>query len=347
MARSSRNRRVALVIGLGIFVAAMVISLIDATSFTPSISSSSKGPSTPYVAPTQSTLVRTTCTFVDATRSTPDLQSANGVLVPSRTLRTEIRYLAGSDTRDIPLLVFAHGYGVTPDTYNRLLNAWARAGFVVAAPFFPLTTPHGIALEGGLDTEGDLTNETADLIFVTREVLAMSRTPDGACKLPSGLINPAKLVLAGHSDGANAVAALLDTAVPSPITYSAQLLLEGQKIPNFVYRSHIAVPTLMVQSNGDTCNLPRTARSLFRSIPGADKRYLELKRAHHLPPFSGTDSGAFGTVVASTTWFLRDSLGIQRAGAPPRLSSEVARLLAPGKLPAVIPPREPALCSQH
>ncbi|NNN09190.1 MAG: chlorophyllase, partial [Acidimicrobiaceae bacterium] len=35
------------------------------------------------------------------------------------------------------MIVFAHGYDVSPDIYSALLNSWVRAGFVVVAPFFP------------------------------------------------------------------------------------------------------------------------------------------------------------------------------------------------------------------
>ena len=37
-----------------------------------------------------------------------------------------------------PLVIFGHGFAVTPGPYASLLEAWARAGYVVAAPIFPL-----------------------------------------------------------------------------------------------------------------------------------------------------------------------------------------------------------------
>ena len=76
----------------------------------------------------------------------------DGRSVP-RSLTTIIRYPAvGSPSRNdrlvaapaksagpFPLIVFAHGFNITPTPYAPMLRAWVRAGFVVAAPIFPLT----------------------------------------------------------------------------------------------------------------------------------------------------------------------------------------------------------------
>ncbi|MFI5889143.1 alpha/beta hydrolase family protein [Actinoplanes sp. NPDC051513] len=38
-----------------------------------------------------------------------------------------------------PLILFSHGLNAVPEDYAELLTAWARAGFVVAAPSYPYT----------------------------------------------------------------------------------------------------------------------------------------------------------------------------------------------------------------
>ena len=68
-----------------------------------------------------------------------------------------------------PVVVFAHGYNVTPLTYHDLIHHLASSGFVVAAPSFPLETA-GAPLD-----ENDLSNEPADIKFVLTEVLAAGR----------------------------------------------------------------------------------------------------------------------------------------------------------------------------
>ncbi len=81
--------------------------------------------------------------FIDRTRL---IRLPGGRLVP-RTLVTLVRYPAsGPATRvafpgaqpdrfagPFPLVVFGHGFAVTPAIYASLLTAWARAGYVVAA----------------------------------------------------------------------------------------------------------------------------------------------------------------------------------------------------------------------
>jgi len=70
-----------------------------------------------------------------------------------RQLVTVIRYPAAVESSRVdvlaapparsagpfPLVLFAEGYDITPAPYARLLQTWAQAGYVVAAPIFP---PH-------------------------------------------------------------------------------------------------------------------------------------------------------------------------------------------------------------
>src|SRR5437764_796260 len=66
-----------------------------------------------------------------------------------RVLTTSVWYPAAPGG-PFPLVVFAHGYNVTPAPYAGLLQSWARAGYVVAAPTLPLTNP---GAGGGPDAE--------------------------------------------------------------------------------------------------------------------------------------------------------------------------------------------------
>ena len=100
---------------------------------------------TPAVAATSSTPVATTTmTFVDTSRSTPPWDGTPARA--SRTLVTTIWYPARSGSATTarqgpyPLIVFAHGLGGSPQLYSKLLTAWAAAGYVVAAPLFPLSS---------------------------------------------------------------------------------------------------------------------------------------------------------------------------------------------------------------
>jgi chlorophyllase-like protein len=131
-----------------------------------------------------------TLRFVDDSRT---IRLPGGRRVP-RPLVTVVRSPATRGAH--PLIVFGHGYALTPATYTRLLNAWARAGYVVAAPLFPLGNAHA---PGGPD-ESDLVNQPRDISFVIASLLALSGNPNGVL---AGAIDPSSIAVAGHSDGAD------------------------------------------------------------------------------------------------------------------------------------------------
>src|SRR6202043_2294615 len=91
-----------------------------------------------------------------------------------------------------PLIVFGHGFAVTPAPYADLLRAWVRAGYVVAAPVFPLEN----ADAPGGPNEADLPNQPADMRFVIAGLVAASNADKG---LLHGLIDESRIAVAGHS----------------------------------------------------------------------------------------------------------------------------------------------------
>ena len=93
-----------------------------------------------------------------------------------------------------PLVVFAHGYNITPAPYARLLRAWVRAGYVVAAPIFPRSNA---AAPGGPD-ESDLVNQPTDMSFVITRMLRGDARRRG---ILSHLLNPHAVAVTGQSDG--------------------------------------------------------------------------------------------------------------------------------------------------
>lgn len=122
--------------------------------------------------------------------------------VEPRTLRTYVRYPAlgpagGTDLRNapaaridgpFPLVIFGHGFAVTPGLYAHLLQTWTHAGYVVAAPVFPL----GNANAPGGPNESDLVNQPADMRFVISQLLATSSDASGPL---AGLIDSDRHVL--------------------------------------------------------------------------------------------------------------------------------------------------------
>ena len=64
-------------------------------------------------------------------------QPSSAGWLPYRSLPTTV--FAPVQPGPWPLLVFAHGFATNPDAYTPLLTAWAAAGYVVAAPEFPIS----------------------------------------------------------------------------------------------------------------------------------------------------------------------------------------------------------------
>lgn len=226
--------------------------------------------------------------FVDRSRVARPLHGAPR----PRVLETILRYpaqgasgaLDASDASPLsgehPLIVFAHGFDVTPATYSRLLQAWARAGFVVAAPVFPLERS---GAPGGPD-EADLVNEPGDIGFVISQLLAQSGAPGGPL---AGLIDPAKIAVAGQSDGGEAALATAYSHRLRDSRVRAAVILSGAEMSGIGGYGFApgAPPLLAVQGTADTTNEPRYTYAYFRSAR-RPKYLLRLLGAQHLPPYT-------------------------------------------------------------
>jgi predicted dienelactone hydrolase len=66
--------------------------------------------------------------------------------------------------------MFAHGFIGHPEKFTKLFAAWADAGFVVAAPAFPLTNSHVPEVK-----VSDVVEQPADMSFVLDNVLALDK----------------------------------------------------------------------------------------------------------------------------------------------------------------------------
>jgi pimeloyl-ACP methyl ester carboxylesterase len=278
----------------------------------------------------------TRCVFVDSTRSVLNYASTPpSVISHHRILVTEIRYPTSSSTSTsaeqvgavpairaggFPVVVFAHGFNTTPDLYAPLLDAWAQRGFVVVAPIFPDENPVQVARQGGSNAAYDLWNEPADLVFVTRQVVASSTSKSKQCPLVRSLINPSQIALAGHSDGGTVVGMLALSTGKDPqgiayptlrasLHFRGAIVLSAKEDGVSTYQSLSSTPSLLVvQSAADRCNAPEGALTLYRAMHQNRKWFLELLTAHHLPPFDGVDVRAFNVTVGVTTRFLQIAL---------------------------------------
>jgi predicted dienelactone hydrolase len=261
------------------------------------------GASAAVAAPAQQRDLPKVLHFVDTSRT---IALPHGKTEP-RPVWTEFWYPPARDgTGPFPLIVFGHGFAATPWWYRRLLRDWAAAGYVVAAPIFPLANANA---PGGPD-ESDLVNQPADMSFVITRVLAASA---GTTSPLAGLVDPEKVAVAGQSDGAVTAFA---AAYESPFyddRISAAVSLSGAILGPSRLVEHTAVPLLAVQGTADRTNPPKYAHRLFRSV-GRPKFLLLLHGAGHLPPY--TQPGPrFATVMHVTVAFLDHYLGDGPLGA--------------------------------
>jgi alpha-beta hydrolase superfamily lysophospholipase len=227
--------------------------------------------------------------FVDHTRT---IRLPDGKRVP-RLLTTFVR-IPRAEGRH-PLVVFAHGFALTPAIYAHLLDAWARSGYVVAAPLFPLERADA---PGGSD-ESDLINEPRDLSIVIDRLLALDGAPRGVL---AGAIDRSRIAVAGHSDGAvAALAAAYDSRFRDPRVRAA-IVLSGARLGGMGSFPRRGPPLLAMQGTADTTNPPSATSAYFSQAP-RPKFLVWLLGASHLPPFT-SQAPQLGIVERATTAFL-------------------------------------------
>ena len=293
--------------------------------------------------------------FTDSSRTT--LNYTSGKTEPGRTIGVEIRYPTdrGSPAHEnlnaplsrrahYPLIVLAPGYRLQPENYAALLDAWVRDGFIVAALEFPDTTypesepPYAAGLPHG-SPESDVFNEPADVAFAIRRLVSTAATKKSWLH---GLIDEGAIVLAGHSDGGEVVAALVyDKSVDVPrVQVRAVAVLSGGEFPianqSYSQPENATVPLLVIQSATDLCNPPWRAVQLYDAV-GAPKDFVELDNATHLGSYDGSQHQAFSVVASETEAFFDRALGTSRvtpaqlsaAGSVPGVASFTSASIAP------------------
>jgi dienelactone hydrolase len=245
--------------------------------------------------------------LVDHTRRAHFQNGASG----PRVLVTYVRYPANGHG-PFPLIVFGHGFALTPQVYGRLLDTWTRAGYVVAAPVFPVENANA---PGG-PSERDLDNQPGDMSFVASRLIAPASPFHG-------LVDPERIAFAGQSDGAEtALSAAYDRRYLDR-RVDAAVILSGAALTGFTSPPPGSPPLLAVQGTRDPFNAPSTTADYYR-LMRRPKFLLWLLGATHLPPYTTGDRWA-NVVGRATTAFLDHYL----RGAP------LSRLITAGMSPGV------------
>jgi predicted dienelactone hydrolase len=174
-----------------------------------------------------------TLTLVDPDRPTDADGGRDRPAQPDRTISVLLLYPAEGDagtTTEVapdrppapgrfPLVVFSHGWTAEGPRYEGRLKEWARAGYVVAAPTYPLSSGAGGVL-------ADYVNQPADVSFVIDELLAL-----GADDPLAGAIDGDAIAAAGHSLGAiTTLGVTLNSCCADP-RIGAAVQISGVRLP--------------------------------------------------------------------------------------------------------------------
>lgn len=213
-----------------------------------------------------------------------------------------------------PIVLFATGFDLNPIDYYPLIQGWVQAGFVVAAPIFPLTSQaalsqHNVNLnnEGQSDLyESDLLNQPQDIKAALANLNAIAS--NGGSSL-YGMLDLSSVALAGQSDGGDTVLAAAYNSCCVIPGIKALAVLSGAEFPPYggSYFSTPPLPLLVTQGSADTVNPPADSQQIFAQAPPT-KYYLNLVGADHLAPYTANDpyeQTVLGVSVAFFDFYLK------------------------------------------
>ncbi|MGI8796036.1 MAG: alpha/beta hydrolase family protein [Acidimicrobiia bacterium] len=228
-------------------------------------------------------------TFVDPSRPTDP-----PVGTPGRTLVTTIRFPQTGGP--YPLIVLAHGFDGHPRKFTELTEAWARAGYVVAAPTFPLTNDE---LGPGRTVVADYTNQPADVSFVIDEMLELSEGKDDPLR---GRLDGDRIGVAGLSvGGVTTFAVTYNTCCRDP-RIDAAITMAGARFPYDGEYELAGVPLLLFHGDADP-SLPYAGSVEAYADAAAPKFFVTVLGGGHSPPFEDDDDPADEMVTAVTIDF--------------------------------------------
>lgn len=252
------------------------------------------GVTTPHLAsPTTSLPVATfTVTLVDPDRWTPwrgSTPAHAGRILPTTVVHP-------TTPGPWPVVGFAHGFATSPAAYQPLLEAMARAGYVVVAPEFPISGSNG----GGAPRRDDIPGQPGDVSFALSWAQAAGGDPGSPL---FGLADATRLGAVGHSDGGITTAAMaLNTATLDGRLRGTAVLAGGLwSIPGGAWGPVSSGAVLVQQGSADTVNPWWIGREPY-DVAGPDKVFSTIWGGDHQSAY--VDGPMAGTVQAELVAFL-------------------------------------------
>ena len=231
-------------------------------------------------------------TFVD--RSRPTDATPGSEAKPERTFETLVTYpAAGSPGRaaspdapaasggPFPLVVFSHGSGVSsPVRYELLFNAWAAAGYVVAAPKYPLTST---SLP---NANRDAMNQPTDVSFLISEMIRLGADRGSPY---AGLIDGERVAVAGHSLGAATTLGVAFNGCCVDRRIDAGIVMAGGQayFPPEQWFGTIRTPILVVHGDDDRIVRIADGQKVYADA-SPPKAMLTVFGGDHNRPYGGS-----------------------------------------------------------
>lgn len=289
----------------------------------PTGSVAATGPSAPAgtVAPAPHgpyPVLRRTVTFVDTSR--PTEAGAQTPAHPERTLETHLFVPDGPGP--FPLIVFSHGLSGHPTKFSHLLTAWATAGFVVAAPAFPLTND---TVPASSKNWTGLGAQPGDVSFVIDRMIAADHDPADPL---AGRIDTDRIGAGGLSLGGATTYGVTFHDCCRDRRIKAAEVLSGARLPvsgtgEFVLDGH--VPLLVMHGDQDLA-LPYASEVETFQLARPPVWFVTLIGGSHAPPFEDAESPWDALDEQTTTDFWSGTLG----GDPAALARVTTDATVPG-----------------
>ncbi|MFC4855481.1 alpha/beta hydrolase family protein [Actinophytocola glycyrrhizae] len=254
--------------------------------------------------------------------------SVKPVVLPDSDLR--VRISAPASGRDLPVVVFSHGFGSSLEGYGPLTDFWAAHGFVVVQP------THGDSRTVDAYTPDTWRDRVSDVKRVLDELAFLEAAVPGL----AGRVDRTRVAAAGHSFGGQTAGNLLGLRVDgedlSDPRVAAGVLLAtagrgGDDLSPFAAEhfpfmnpdfTHMTTPALVVA--GDKDDSPLTVRGPdwmadpYHLSPGAKSLLTVFGAEHSLGGIPGyeaketTDESPerVALVQRVTTAYLRHTLGV-------------------------------------